>query len=477
MTQQPRDTPTVTRFAPSPTGYVHIGNARTCLFSWLYARHMKGKFLLRIEDTDRARSTPEAIDAIFEGLGWLGIDWDEEPVFQSKNIERHQVAAQQLLTSGKAYKCFATQDELTEMREAARAAGKPPRYDGRWRDREPDQRQANLPYVVRLRAEQDGKTVVRDHVQGDVTFRNDHLDDLILLRSDRTPTYMLAVVVDDHDMGVTHVVRGDDHLNNAARQMQIIKALGWDAPDYAHVPLIHGPDGAKFSKRHGAQGVRDYRDMGYLADAMRNYLLRLGWSYGDHEVISTEQAIEWFDLDGINKAAARFDFDKLNHVNAQYIRTRKVETLLDDMLALAGKLHGWDLTPEQAARVGRALPSLRERASTLVGLIEGADFLIASRPIPIESKAAKLLTETSRPILAALAEALASALPDEDAWTLDAVELQIRAFADTQELKFGQVAQPVRASCAGKMKSPGIFDVLYALGRAESLARMKDQTC
>ncbi len=467
--------PVVTRFAPSPTGFVHIGNARTCLFSWLYARHMGGKFLLRIEDTDKERSTQEAIDAIFEGLEWLGIDWDEEPVFQSARADRHREVAEQILASGNAYKCYATQAELTEMREAARAAGKPPRYDGRWRDREPGPEQGNQPYVIRLRAEQTGETVVRDHVQGDVTFRNDHLDDLILLRSDGTPTYMLAVVVDDHDMGVTHVVRGDDHLNNAARQMQIIKGLGWDAPDYAHVPLLHGPDGAKFSKRHGAQGVREYRDLGYLPDAMRNYLLRLGWSYGDHEIISQEDAIKWFDLDGINKAAARFDFDKLNHVNAHYIRKRNGEVLLGDVLALAGPLHDWDLSEEHKARLLRALPSLSERANTLIDMIEGADFLFAPRPIPIEDKAEKLLTDESRPILAALADALEGELASDADWTLEAIEARIRAFAEAQELKFGQVAQPVRASCAAKMKSPGIFDVLYALGRAESLARMRDQ--
>lgn len=471
MTQRP----VVTRFAPSPTGFVHIGNARTCLFSWLYARHTGGKFLLRIEDTDKERSTQEAIDAIFEGLEWLGIDWDEEPVFQSARAGRHREVAEQLLASGNAYKCYATQDELTEMREAARATGKPPRYDGRWRDREPGAAQGNQPYVIRLRAEQTGETVVRDHVQGDVTFRNDHLDDLILLRSDGSPTYMLAVVVDDHDMGVTHVVRGDDHLNNAARQMQIIKGLGWDAPDYAHVPLLHGPDGAKFSKRHGAQGVREYRDLGYLPDAMRNYLLRLGWSYGDHEIISQADAIKWFDLDGINKAAARFDFDKLNHVNAHYIRKRNGEALLSEVLALAGPLHGWDLSEEHKGRLLRALPSLSERANTLLDIIEGADFLFAPRPIPIEDKADKLLTDESRPILAALADALEGDLVTDADWTLEAIEARIRAFAEVHELKFGHVAQPVRASCAGKMKSPGIFDVLYALGRAESLARMRDQ--
>jgi len=436
---------------------------------------MGGKFLLRIEDTDKERSTQEAIDAIFEGLEWLGIDWDGEPLFQSTRAERHREVAEQLLASGNAYKCYATQGELTDMREAARAAGKPPRYDGRWRDRAPGAEQGNQPFVVRLRAEQVGETVVRDHVQGDVTYRNDHLDDLILLRSDGSPTYMLAVVVDDHDMGVSHVVRGDDHLNNAARQMQIIKALGWDAPDYAHVPLIHGPDGAKFSKRHGAQGVREYRDLGYLPDAMRNYLLRLGWSYGDHEIIAQEDAIKWFDLDGINKAAARFDFDKLNHVNANYIRSRNNETLLNEVLALAKRLHDWDLSEVHKARLSRALPSLSERADTLIDLIEGADFLIANRPIPLEDKAANLLTDTSRPILAALADTLEADLASEEDWTLEALEARIRAFADENELKFGQVAQPIRASCAGKMKSPGIFDVLYALGRAESLDRMRDQ--
>jgi len=467
--------PVVTRFAPSPTGFVHIGNARTCLFSWLYARHMGGKFLLRIEDTDKERSTRDAVDAIFEGLEWLGIDWDEEPLFQSTRADRHREIAEQLLAGGNAYKCYATQEELTHMREEARTAGKPPRYDGRWRDRVPGPEQDNQPFVIRLRAEQAGETVVHDHVQGDVTFRNDHLDDLVLLRSDGSPTYMLAVVVDDHDMGVTHVVRGDDHLNNAARQMQIIKALGWDVPEYAHLPMIHGPDGAKFSKRHGAQGVREYRDLGYLADAMRNYLLRLGWSYGDHEIISQEDAIKWFDLNGVNKAAARFDFDKLNHVNAHYIRARSNEALMAEVLWLANSLRGWDLSEEHKARLARALPSLSERANTLVDIIDGADFLFVARPIPIEDKAQNLLTDDSRPVLAALADALEAELSSDTEWTSEAIEAQIRAYADGHGLKFGQVAQPIRASCAGKMKSPGIFDVLYALGRAEALARMRDQ--
>jgi len=469
------DRPVVTRFAPSPTGFLHIGNARTCLFSWLYARHMGGKFVLRIEDTDNKRSTPEAIAAIFEGLEWLGIYWDEEPLYQSTRADRHREMAEQLLASGNAYKCFATPEELTEMREAARAAGQPPRYDGRWRDREPGPEQGNQPYAVRLRAEQSGETIVRDHVQGEVMFRNDHLDDLILLRSDGSPTYMLAVVVDDFDMSVSHVVRGDDHLNNAARQMQIIKALGWEAPEYAHVPLLHGPDGAKFSKRHGAQGVREYRDLGYLPDAMRNYLLRLGWSYGDHEIISTEQAIEWFDLDGINKAAAQFDFDKLNHVNSHYIRERKAEALLDEVLALAARQKEWDLSAESKSRLLRALPSLSERASKLTDIMAGADFLLAERPIPIEEKAQKLLGGDAPALLTDLAETLEAEIASDEAWTLEAVESAVRAYAAARELKFVQVAQPIRASCAGKMKSPGIFDVLYGLGRAESLARMRDQ--
>jgi len=467
MTQKP----VVTRFAPSPTGFVHIGNARTALFSWLYARHCGGKFLLRVEDTDKARSTDEAIEAIFEGIGWLGIDWDDEPVYQSKNAARHAEVAHQMLADGKAYKCFATPEELTEMRETAKAAGKYPGYDGTWRDKEPGTNESNLPYVVRLRSDETGETIVRDAVQGDVRFANDQLDDLILLRSDGSPTYMLAVVVDDHDMGVTHVIRGDDHLNNAARQMQIIKGIGWDAPVYAHAPLIHGPDGAKFSKRHGAQGVREYRDMGYLADAMRNYLLRLGWSHGDDEIISGKQAVEWFDLDGINKAAPRFDFDKLNHVNAHYIRNRAPDELMAELTAFAG----WDLTPEQDAALRRGLPSLSERAEVLPDLVEGADFLLALRPIPIEPKAAKMLTDDSRAVLGQVAAALSAAIPEETSWSLEAIEAEIRRFAAEKELGFGKVAQPIRASCAGKTKSPGIFDVLFVLGRAESLARMADQ--
>ncbi len=462
---------TVTRFAPSPTGFLHIGGARTALFNWLYARRMEGRFVLRIEDTDKARSTQESIDAIFEGMEWLGLDWDEEPVYQSKRADRHKAVAEDLLAQGKAYKCFATPEELTEMREAQKAAGKPIRYDGRWRDRDPADAPEGLAPAIRLKAATDGSTVIPDVIQGDVEIANDQLDDLVLLRSDGTPTYMLAVVVDDHDQGVTHVVRGDDHLINAARQMQILEAMGWPVPVYGHVPLIHGPDGAKLSKRHGALGVEAYRDMGYLPEAMRNYLARLGWGHGDDEIFSTEQAIGWFDIKDIKKSPARLDFDKLDHVNAHYMRTAEPERLIalieDDLAAQAGAA----LDQEQQARVERALPALTERAKTVKELGEAAAFLIAPRPIPVTEASAKHLDEDARAMLRRLQDALGLL----ESWDPDAIETAIRAFAEREELKFGKVAQPLRAATTGTPQSPGIFDVLVALGKEETLARIADQ--
>lgn len=460
-----------TRFAPSPTGFLHIGGARTALFSWLFARHHGGQFLLRIEDTDRTRSTEEAVEAIFEGMRWLGLDWDEEPVFQYARRERHAEVANQLLAEGKAYKCYASQEELAEMRERAKAEGKPQGYDGRWRDRDPADAPEGVAPVIRLKMPRDGETVIRDHVQGDVTMPNNVLDDYILLRSDGSPTYMLSVVVDDHDMGITHVIRGDDHLTNAARQINLLQAMGWDVPAYAHVPMIHGPDGAKLSKRHGAMGAEQYRDMGYLPEAMRNYLARLGWSHGDDEVFSTEQAIEWFGLEQIGKSPARFDFAKLANLNGIYIREADDTRLADETLRMMCEVKGWQVDDGVRAALVEAMPGLKERAKTIDDLAEGAKFLIATRPLDMNEKAEKLLDADARGVLAGLLPAL-EGMGD---WSLDGIEGAVRAFAEEKDLKLGKVAQPLRAALTGTTTSPGIFDVLAVLGRDESLARIKDQ--
>lgn len=461
----------VTRFAPSPTGYLHIGGARTALFNWLFARHHGGRFLLRIEDTDRERSTQGAIDAIFEGLNWLGLGWDDEPVYQFSRQEKHQAAAEKLIAEGKAYYCYCSPEELEEMREMARAEGRPPRYDGTWRDRDPGEAPAGVKPVVRFKAPQEGETVVRDHVLGDIRIANNQLDDLILLRSDGTPTYMLSVVVDDVDMGVTHIIRGDDHLTNAARQSQLYAALGWTPPEFAHVPLIHGPDGAKLSKRHGALGVEAYRDMGYLPEAMRNYLVRLGWSHGDDEVFSTEQAIEWFGLENIGKSPARFDFAKLENLNGIYIRQGDDETLAAQTMSLMNRLEGWPEDAGLRAKLVEAMPGLKERAKTLIELGKGAEYLRVTRPIPLDEKAQKLLNDDARAMLKKLHEVL-SALPD---WETEALEAAVRQFTEDMGLKLGKVAQPLRAALTGGSTSPGIFDVLVSLGREESLGRIEDQ--
>ena len=457
--------PVVTRFAPSPTGFLHIGGARTALFNWAFARHHDGKFLLRIEDTDRARSTDEAIEAILDGMAWLGLNADDEPVFQHKNADRHIEVVQTLLASGNAYKCYCTPEEIEAMREAARAAGKPPRYDGAWRDRDPGEAPDGQTYVVRFRAPQEGSTVIDDCVQGTVTTANDQLDDLIILRSDGTPTYMLSVVVDDHDMGVTHIIRGDDHLTNAARQSQIYNALGWQVPDFAHVPLIHGSDGAKLSKRHGALGVDAYRDMGLLPEAMRNYLARLGWSHGDDEIFTTEQLIGWFGLEAIGKSPARFDMTKLENVNGHHIRRH------DDMaLAALVCANAPELAPVQAT-LEAAMPVLKERAKSLYEIADMGRFLISVRPIDITEKAAKSLTADTRARLAALHPRLESL---ED-WKHAAIEAEIRAFLSDHDLKLGDIAPALRAALTGTPASPGIFDVLALLDKAEVLGRLQDQ--
>ena len=454
----------VTRFAPSPTGYLHIGGARTALFNWLFARHHGGKYLLRIEDTDKVRSTKEAIDAILDGLDWLGIGGDGDPYFQSQFEKRHAEVAHQLLDLGAAYRCYMTQDELAAAREKAQAERKPFRINSPWRDRSdwPEDR----PYVIRIKAPQQGETVIDDLVQGQVTVANAEIDDFILLRSDGTPTYMLAVVVDDYDMGVTHVIRGDDHLNNAFRQLAIIRAMGWPEPKYAHVPLIHGFDGAKLSKRHGALGVDAYRDeLGILPEALFNYLLRLGWGHGDDEIISRDQAVEWFDIDHVGKSPSRFDLKKLENLNGHYMREAE-----DARLAtLVSPKFG--LSYEEIPLLIRAMPELKARAHSLNELAEGAEFLFASRPLPIDEKAAALLTEEARGHLALAHDALA-AVPD---WDHDPLDAAVRKVAETNELKLGKLAQPLRAALTGKTTSPGIFDVLVLLGRDESLARIADQ--
>ncbi|MFG1237902.1 glutamate--tRNA ligase [Xanthobacter autotrophicus DSM 597] len=465
----------VTRFAPSPTGFLHIGGARTALFNWLYARHTGGKMLLRIEDTDRQRSTKEAIDAILEGLSWLGIEWDGDPIYQFARAERHQAAVAEMLAKGNAYRCYATPQELDEMRELARKEGRPPRYDGRWRDRDPSEAPADRAPVIRLRAPQEGETVIDDMVQGTVTFPNKDLDDLVLLRSDGTPTYMLAVVVDDHDMGVTHVIRGDDHLTNAARQTQIYRALGWDVPRMAHIPLIHGPDGAKLSKRHGALGVDAYRDMGYLPAALRNYLVRLGWSHGDQEVFSTDEMVEFFDLDKVGRSAARFDFAKLESLNGHYMRASSDAELLAAIDALVPYLPDAEhrlprMTDTRRTQLAAAMPGLKERAKTLVELLDNAEFIFVERPIPLDEKATTLLSPEARAHLARLVPLLEAV-----EWTAAATEAVVRSYAEAQGVKLGAVAQPLRAALTGKSTSPPVFDVLSVLGREESLGRLKDQ--
>ncbi|WP_120078649.1 glutamate--tRNA ligase [Aurantiacibacter odishensis] len=462
--------PVVTRFAPSPTGFLHIGNARTGLFSWLYARHHGGTALLRIEDTDKKRSTQEAIDVILDGLDWLGLEFDGETVYQSQRAERHAEVARKLLEAGHAYKCFASPEELAEMREQQKAAKQPLRYDGRWRDRDPSEAPEGAPYTIRIKTPEGGETVIEDAVQGRVKVDNREIDDFILLRADGTPTYMLAVVVDDMDMGCTHIIRGDDHLNNAFRQIQVIRAMqgiedGWEEPTYAHVPLIHGNDGAKLSKRHGALGVRDYREMGILPETLFNYLLRLGWGHGDQEEFSRDEAIALFDIDAVGKGPSRFDMKKLSSMNGNYIRKADDARLASLIAPLIG--------PEaDEALLTRAMPELKTRARDLNELADGAAFLFKQRPLELTEKAAGLLDDDARSRLAVIADRLRG----ETDWTIEALEANLKAYAEELELGLGKLAQPLRAALTGQTTSPGIFDVLVLLGREESLARIDDQT-
>jgi glutamyl-tRNA synthetase len=459
----------VTRFAPSPTGFLHIGGARTALFNYLFARHHGGEFRLRIEDTDRARSTEPAIAAILDGLGWLNFEWDGDVVYQFARAERHAEVARQLLAAGNAYRCYATPEELAALREAQRAAKQPMRYDGRWRDRTDWPNDA--PYVIRLKAPQTGEVTINDLVQGPVTVANAELDDMILLRSDGTPTYMLAVVVDDHDMGVSHVIRGDDHLNNAFRQLALIRAMNWPEPAYAHIPLIHGADGAKLSKRHGALGVDAYRDeLGLLPEAVENYLLRLGWGHGDDEIISRAQAIEWFDLAGVGRSPSRFDLKKLESVNGHYLRAADDVRLVDLIAPAMTRALDRELTQADRDILQRSMPELKKRAPNLNDLASGSLFYLRNRPIPMDDSATKLLASAAPGVLAAARALLATT----DPWSATALEEAARALAEESALKLGQVAQPLRAAITGSAQSPGLFDVMVTLGRDETLGRIDD---
>jgi glutamyl-tRNA synthetase len=459
----------VVRFAPSPTGFLHIGGARTALFNWLFARHHGGTFRLRIEDTDRLRSTPEATSAIVEGLDWLGVSWNGEIVYQSAHAERHAEIAHQLLRLGRAYYCYCTPDELVAMREKARAEGRSIRFESPWRDRNPADTPPGVAPVIRLKAPQQGSTTIRDHVQGEVQIAHSELDDLIILRADGSPTYNLSVVVDDHDMGITHVIRGDEHLNNAFRQTQIYRALGWSVPEFAHLPLIHGPDGTKLSKRHGALGVEAYRELGYLPEALRNYLLRLGWSHGDEEIISTDQASAWFDIDAVGRAPARFDFAKLDNLNGHYIRVAEDGRLLAIVAEQLEKALGRALSEAERMRLERAMPELKLRPKTVVELTANARFLVAPRPIRPDQQAKKLLTEEARRLLGRLAPRLGGGV-----WRAEALEERVREFANENAMKLGAVAQPLRGALTGSVASPGIFMVMEVLGREETLGRIAD---
>ncbi|WP_069299139.1 glutamate--tRNA ligase [Neptunicoccus sediminis] len=464
------DTPVVTRFAPSPTGFLHIGGARTALFNWLYARNQGGKFLLRIEDTDRERSTPEATAAIYDGLKWLGLDWDGEAISQFERRDRHAEVAQAMLDNGTAYRCYATQDEIEAFREAARAKGESTLYQSPWRDADPADA-PDLPSVVRLKAPREGEVRIKDKVQKDVKWQADTLDDMVLLRSDGTPTYMLAVVVDDYDMGVTHIIRGDDHLINAGRQSLIYRAMGWKIPVFAHIPLIHGDDGKKLSKRHGALGAEAYREMGYTPATMRNYLTRLGWSHGNDELFTTEQAVEWFDFKGLGKSPARLDLKKLDHVGGYQIGIAPDDVLLADLQTYLRATGQDELDEEARAKVADVLPLLRDRSKKLTDVLEKAYFVLGSRPFTPDAAAEKLLDSVSLGILKELTAALQHAT-----WTLEGLETCLKDFSQARDLKLGKIAQPLRAALTGRTVSPSVFDMMAALGKEETLGRLQDAT-
>ncbi len=466
----------VTRFAPSPTGYLHIGGARTALFNWAYAKGKQGKMLLRIEDTDLERSNPAAVDAILDGLAWLGLNWDGEAVSQHARLQRHAAVAHDLLNSGKAYYCYCSPEELTAMREKAQVEKRPIRYDGTWRDRDPNLAPTGVKPVIRFKSPQEGETVINDHAQGRVIIPNKDLDDLIILRSDGNPTYNLSVVVDDHDMEITDIIRGVDHLTNAARQTQVYLAMGWRVPNMTHVPLIHGPDGAKLSKRHGALGVEAYRAMGYLPAALRNYLARLGWSHGDEEIFSTQQLVEWFSLDGINNSPARFDFAKLENLNGHYIRHTSDDDLLKEFIRFLPYVAGGTelvgrIDAVMRSKLLKAMPGLKERAKTLVELKAAVAYLFSHRPLTLDEKAKALLDDEGKAALASVHAVLAGS----NDWTAQALEAAVKAHAEGTGIKLGKFAQPLRAALTGTSTSPGIFDVLEVLGRDEALGRVADQ--
>ncbi|CAI3926874.1 glutamate--tRNA ligase [Commensalibacter communis] len=457
-----------TRFAPSPTGLLHIGNARAALFNYLYAKHHNGQFLLRIEDTDKERSTQQAVDVIFDGLAWMGLTPDEEPVYQSTRIKRHQEVALHLLETGKAYKCFCTQEELADMRAKAQAEGKPPRYNGYWRDRDESEAPEGAPYTVRIKAPHEGKTILNDLVQGEVTVANIELDDMIILRADGTPTYQHAVVCDDHDMNITHVIRGDDHLTNTFRQLMIYRAMGWDIPNFAHLPLIHGPDGAKLSKRHGASSVVEFRDEGYLPEALCNYLLRLGWGHGDDEILNREEQIKLFDLDGVGRSPSRMDYAKLMHVNGYWLRQADDQRLVKDVVSRLSNNPDLVLDQSHQDRLLTLMPGLKERAKNLVELAENSQFIFTQTPLSFTDKAQKILTEENCDMLSKLASQLATLTP----FTKETINHLLHEFAEKESLKLGKVAQPLRAAVTGSTMSPGIDDTLLALGKEEVLARL-----
>lgn len=459
----------IVRFAPSPTGYLHIGGARTALFNWLFARHHGGRYLLRIEDTDRARSTEAAIRAILDGLAWLGLDPDEPPVFQSTRLDRHREVALRLLAEGRAYRCWATPEELEAMRERARAEGRPMRYDGRWRDRDPAEAPPGVAPVIRLKAPQQGETVIEDLVQGTIRVANEQLDDMVLLRSDGTPTYMLSVVVDDIDMRITHVIRGHDHLTNTFRQKQLYDAIGAACPAFAHIPLIHGPDGAKLSKRHGALSVTEYREMGFLPEAMRSYLLRLGWSHGDRELLTTAEAVALFDLAGVGRSPSRFDMAKLLNVNAHFLRQRSDAELVELLGPFLAK-EGLAIAGEGARRLSAGMPGLKARARTLVELARGAAFYLRPRPLPLAPEAAARLDAAARALLAGVRPVLAGTEPFDE----PTLEAACRAHAERAGVRFASLAQALRVALTGSTVSPGLFEVAVVLGRAEVDGRLED---
>lgn len=457
----------VTRFAPSPTGYLHIGGARTALFNWLFARHHKGKFLLRIEDTDRARSSDVAVEAIFNSMKWLGLDWDEDPVFQFSRAARHAEIAHILLKQGKAYYCYCSPEEVEQMREDARQKGLPPRYNGFWRDRDPSLAPKDVKPVIRFKAPQVGETIIEDNVQGTVCLQNSQLDDMVLLRADGTPTYMLSVVVDDHDMGITHIIRGDDHLTNAFRQVHLYLACGWEIPNFSHIPLIHGQDGAKLSKRHGALGTESYQEMGILSEAMCNYLLRLGWSHGDDEIISQDQAIEWFNLDSIGKSPARLDLAKLTSLNAHYMRESDNEKLLEMTRPFLEQRLNASLNGIEIDRILRGMNGLKQRAKTLMELAESA--LFYSKVQSFDEKAMKFVTIESKNLIKAIIEEL-NKITD---FTEVGLDIAIRKIAEELGEKLGNLAQPLRVALTGSTVSPSVFEIMHILGKEETLVRLR----